>query len=479
MMFITTPLMVKHLGEQDYGLWIVALAIIAYLQLLDLGVSLSGTRFLGQAIGAGDTARYKNSIHTLNYLFNRIALATVIVTLLLSLVLPAWLSPESVISEARWMVLALGLVTAFRFATRIFEVVIKSHVRYDVLGLVAIIKTLVQGVCLIYFLSHGYGLKALLTIFIFTDLIDQSLLFYFSRRISRETRLRIVLHRPPELAPFLRYSLSALMANLGHQLRNGVDPLIIGHFSGLQFVPIYSIGARFLTLFTDVINSVFGGNFVAAFSQLDGRDDRESLVRNFLKTTKFSCAFAALGGGAITIFGPPFIERWIGPRFAESGHVLLILVAPTCLMLAQYPAWSFFYSQNKQHWLAAATLVGGAFNVILSVILSLKIGFLGVVWATFVEFLLVFGLFVPWLTARTSGSGLFLYWIHLLRQTLPFVAFAVGFSFVLGPMVIPEYLRLTLLAIAYCALALPFLLGITLTAEDRLILFSRFRRGGP
>lgn len=475
-MFITTPLMVRHLGEHDYGLWLVAMAVIGYLQLLDLGVSFSGTRFLGQAIGSGNADHYNESIQTLNYLFNRIALATVAITLLLSLVLPAWLAPDSLIGQVRWVLLALGLAIAVRFLTRIFEVVLKSHLRYDLLGFIAIVKTVVQGFCLVYFLSHGYGLKALLAIFIFTDLIDRSLLYYFSRSVDRETRLAIVLKKPGQLSPFLRYSASAMMASLGQHLRNGVDPLIIGHFSGLHLVPVYSIGARFLSLFTDVINAIFGGNFVAAFSQLDGRNDREGLVRNFLKTTRFSSAFAALGGGAIALFGPSFIDRWIGSSFVDSGSVLLILVAPTCLMLAQYPVWGFFYSQNKQHWLAIVTLAGGAFNAVLSVILALKIGFFGVVWATFVEFLLVFGMVVPWLISRICGGSLFQFWTHLLRHSLPFVAFAVGFYFLLGPQVVPDYLRLILLAIAYGALSLPLLLIVTFAPEDRELLFSRFRR---
>lgn len=476
MMFITTPLMVRHLGEQDYGLWLVALAIIGYLQLLDLGVSLSGTRFLGQAIGAGDAGRYQESIKILNYLFNRIALAALVVSLILSLVVPIWLPVDAIIVKASWIILALGLATATVFATRIFEVVLKSHVRYDLLGLTATIKAGIQGSCLIYFLTRGYGLEALLVIHIFTGLVDQSLLFYFSRSVSRESRLQIVLRKPSHLAPFLRYSASAMMATLGQHLRNGVDPLIIGHFSGLRFVPVYSIGTRFLSLFADVINAIFGGNFLAAFSQLDGRNDREALVRNFIKTTRFSSALAALGGSAIALFGPPFIERWIGPSFADSGRVLLLLVIPTSVMLAQYPAWSFFYSQNKQYWLALTTLAGGAFNAVLSIILALKIGFLGVVWATAVELLLVFGLVVPWLIARTCECGLIHFWSHLLRHSLPFVALGLVFHMLFGRFLTPDYLRIALLGIAFGTLSLLPLFFLTFTAEDRRLLFSRFRR---
>lgn len=471
--FITTPLMVHQLGEEQYGLWIVALAIIAYLHLLDLGVSFSGTRFLGQAIGSGDPARYRETVHTLNYLFARIALAAVLTSLALAFLVPLWLPADAVLIEVRWLILALGLATSLRFVTRIYEVILKSHVRYDLIGLIAIFKTVIQSSCLIYFLSRGHGLKTLLAIFILTDLADQALLRFFARKVEPGNGISLVWKRPSELAPFLRYSVSAMMANLGHQLRNGVDPVIIGHFSGIQQVPVYSIGARFLSLFTDVINAIFGGNFVAAFSQLDGRNDQEGLRRNFLKTTSFSSAFATIGGMGIAIFGPPFIERWIGPSFAESGRVLIILTAPTCMMLAQYPVWSFFYSQNKQHWLAIACLTGGAFNAILSIILVIKVGFLGVVYATAAELLLLFGLYVPWLVSRNCECGFFRFWAHLLRHSLPYLILGTLFASLLGGYLEPDYLSLSLLGALYGAVSLPLLLIATFTMAERRLLLSR------
>jgi len=42
--------------------------------------------------------------------------------------------------------------------------------------------------------------------------------------------------------------------------------------------------------------------------------------------------------------------------------------------------------------------------------------------------------------------------------------------------VVPDYLRLILLAITYGALSLPLLLIVTFAPEDRELLFSRFRR---
>jgi O-antigen/teichoic acid export membrane protein len=475
--FVTTPLMVRYLGRDDYGLWIVGLAIIGYLRLLDLGVSLSGNRFLSQAIGSGKPERYRELFLTLSYLYNRIGFAALVFTLVLSLLVPLWLPNDSVIAETRWIIFGLGLSTAIRFWTQIFEVVLKSHLRYDLIGIVSILKAVLQGGLIIFFLTSGHGLHTLLLIFVVTDVLDQSLLFAFSRRIYPESCVRVVKNPPSDVRPLLRYSATAVIAGVGVNLRNGLDPLIISHFSGVHLVPVYSIGSRFLSIFGDIINAIFGGNFFAAFSQLDGRNDRESLIRNFLKSLHFSSALSAIGGGFLILFGPAFIERWIGPEFADSGTVLKILVAPTVLMLMQYPVLGFLYSQNKQNWLAGVTLAGGLFNAIMSIVLVLQMGFFGVVWATCLELLIVFGIFVPILTARICEMSLLHYGGRLLKSILPFIVISASFHLVTRNLIQPDYPRIILLGAGFSLLVISGLWIFTLSARDRRHFKESLRMG--
>lgn len=479
--FVTTPLMVRHLGEHDYGLWIFTLAIIGYLRLLDLGISLTGNRFLGHAIGSGEVQRYHDHFLAFSYLFNRIGLGTLLVTVVLVLLVPFILPENEGITEARWILLGLGFSTSLRFWTQIYSLVLKSHLRYDWIGIASIAKTVVQGIAIIALLSAGHGLLSLVLAFLFTDLLDQVLLIFLSRRTYPEGRFLLFRKRPPGLSPILRYSGTAVLASLGNQLRNGIDPLIVGYFSGLPFVPIYSIGSRFLSLFTDLINAVFGGNFLAAFSQLDGRRDQEGLVRNFLTSLRFSTAFASAGGGFLVLFGPAFIERWIGPGFADSGRVLLILAGPATLSLMQYPVGNLLYSQNKQHWLALAGLGGGLFNAVLSVVLVLKMGFFGVVWGTFVEVILHFGILVPILAARSCGIPVWTYVRQIIRPALPYFLLFALFAAVIGPFTTADFGRLFLLGAAFGVTLIPIFWFFTLTPAERTLLrnYLNALRNGP
>ncbi|QTN32014.1 oligosaccharide flippase family protein [Akkermansiaceae bacterium] len=450
-MFITTPLMISRLGKEDYGIWLLAIAIIAYFRLLDLGVSFAGSRFLGTALGSGDRQEYQSLARNLCRLFVRIGIAALALTALTVLALPLFISDPGMSATVRVMVAGLGVTTALRFFTRIYEVILKSHVRYDLIGISSIMKTILQSGLIIGLLIAGKGLMALLVAHILIDILDQVLLVFFARRIESGLGLGKSSGGAARTGELLRYSATAMVTVAGQSLRQGIDPLIITHVSGVATLPPYSVGARFLGVFTDVINAIFGGNFMSAFSQLHGRGDQEVLNSRFLEAIRYCTLAAALGGCSLMMFGPAFIERWVGPDFEMSGKVLWILTPVTALSLCQYPVWSLFYSQNKQHWLAIFTLVSGIFNLTLSFYLAWQIGWMGVVWATCVEMAIAFGIVTPWLVTKVCAIPLERYLGQIVITGMKVTLVSVAYWLALHSFIVPAYDRLFLLGSGYLA----------------------------
>ncbi len=467
LMFVVTPLMVKYLSQQDYGLWLLTLSIISYFYLLDIGISLSGSRFLGRALGANDPKDFQSLVSTFFRIFNRIGLIAAAATFALMAIL-RWIPGlgESA-ATARWLVLGFGLATAVRFWTRIFQLILKSHVRYDLIGIATITKTAVQGGLIIYFLQAGHGLITLLCIHIGTDLIEHALLILFARKVSPEVRISGKHHNSEKTPELLKYNLSTTATIVGENLRNGIDPLIVSHVSGLASVPVYSIGTRFFTYFQDLINAVFGGNFVAAFSQLAGRDDGSLLKQRFLEVTKLSVAVACTGSAFILIYGAAFIERWVGPEFSDSAQVLWILALPIMLSLMQYPVWGLFYSSGKQHQLAIMTFAGGLFNLTVSLALASKIGFFGVVWGTATELTLAYGLVVPLLVAKMTQLPLSRYLWILFINTIKILIPSALYFLAVRHWILPDYFRLFLLGTAHLVVLSPVLWMLVLRQEER------------
>lgn len=466
-MFVTTPLMIRFLGKEDYGTWLLAIAIIAYFRLLDLGLSFAGSRFLGNAIGSDNRDEYRSLVCGLFRLFTRVGLATLVLTILAVWALPLFIKDHEMAATVRILVAGFGLATALRFFTRIFEVILKSHVRYDLIGVSSILKTILQGGLVIGLLVSGHGLITLLIAHILIDVFDQLLLVFFARRVETNLRLKGPRDGEERTGELLRFSATAMVTSAGHSLRQGIDPLIITHVSGVAALPPYSVGVRFLNVFTDVINAIFGGNFIAAFSQIHGRGDTVALKERFLQTIRFSTVVATMGGCGLMMFGPAFIARWVGPDFIVSGKVLWILTPVTTLSLCQYPVWSLFYSQNKQHWLAIFTMIAGIFNLTLSLYLASRIGWIGVVWATCIEMALAFGLGTPLLVTRVCAIPLGRYFRQIFVPGLKITLASAAYWMAVRALILPAYDRLFLLGSGYVAIILIVLWFLVFTRFER------------
>lgn len=450
-MFFTTPLMIHSLGKEDYGTWLLAIAIIGYLHLLDLGLAIAGSRFLGNALGADDRKEYRSLVSNFFLLYNRIGMATLALTGLVVWLLPLFIKDPDMASTVRILVAGFGFATAIRFFTRIYEVILKSHVRYDLLGISSIAKTLLQAGVVIWMLLAGYGLIPLLVAHILIDVLDQALIVFFARSVEPSLRMNGPRDGAVSIGELFRYSGSSIILNVSGSLRQGIDPLVITHVSGVTALPAYNVGVRFLSVFYDVVNAIFGGNFMAAFSQLSGRGGDGVLTQRFMQSIRYSTAVATLGGCGLMIFGPAFISRWVGPDFAVSGKILWILTPVWILALSQSPLGSLFYSQNKQHCLTIVTLTMGIFNLLLSLFLASRIGWIGVVWATCVEMAVVYGLILPWLIRREFKISLKRYYWQVFVPASIITLASATYWLAVRSLILPAYDRLLLLGCGYVA----------------------------
>ncbi len=465
-MFVTTPLMIRCLGKEDYGTWLLAGAIIAYFRLLDLGLSFTGARFLGKALGAGDRGEYQSLVCRLFRFFTFLGGATLILTVAVVLGLPLFIKEADTVSTVGILVAGMGVSTALRFFTRIYEVVLRGHVRYDLIGISSILKTILQAGLVISLLLMGHGLLVLLVAHILIDVFDQLLMVYFARRVEKDLRLTGMEDRGSGISGLVRYSLTAMITTAGNSLKQGMDPMIITHVSGLSSLPTYMVGSRLLGVFGDVINAIFGGGLLAAFSQLYGRGDVEALNRRFLQAVRCSTVLSMLGGCGLMLFGPAFILRWVGPEFMMSGNVLLILAPVTALSLCQYPVWSLFYSQNRQQWLAVLTLASGVLNLALSFLFAWRWGWIGVVWATCVEMALAYGFGVP-LLVRRIGVPIKVYLRRILVPASEILVASALYWLAVRKWMLPAYDRLFLLGLGYLAVMSALIWFVVLTAAER------------
>lgn len=474
-LLVVTPVMISGLGMESYGVWLVLTAAVSFLNLLDGGITLSGTRYLARALGEKNGAEnYVRTAGTLSWLYRWIGVGCLMVTGILVLAVPWVVKNAEWTGTGRMVIAVLGVSMALRFFLRIHLVVLKSHVRYDLIVAASLVKVVLQSVLVVVLLRNGHGLLVLALAQITSDLVDQFLIVMFSHKTGDPRTLRA--NPCPELLPdILRYSVLAFLNTTGQQLRSGIGPFVISGFVGVARVPVFNMGLRLMTMFFDVVNAIMGGTLLAGFSQVEGRSGVEGVREKYLLSLRFSTALAILGATGLFSLGPAFLERWLGMDFTESGTVLRLLVLPHALWLMQFPAGSLFLSLNKHQVITWLTFIAGVVNVLLSILLASRVGFYGVVWASFADLTAFYGLVVPVLVSRALHMPLARYYRLLLTPAVKLGAILGLGAWLLSPLAVPDYGRITLSAGLICALFAVAAVFVMLSAAERAALLARWR----
>lgn len=477
--FYLTPLMVRSLQTEGYGVWLLAMNVLGYFLLLDLGVSFASIRQYAAALGAGDAARQQAILDVSSKFFRWIGAVMVVLTAIFTPLMP-WIAPSSLPSSEVMVPLAVcGAMTAFRFFFRMPLVQLRAQVRYDLLALCSIGKTLMQLVLMTIALTGGHGLAGAAVAYAASDGVELLLQILCARRRSTDPVEKLAAEDHKRVARDLFvYSRSILMVNVGESLRLLVNPVLVSRLAGVSQVPVYSVGMRLITILEDVINSLFGGQVLAAFSQLHGAGKAESLERQFRRVTALTASFSAWAMAGVVCFGRPFFQRWLGPDFGQSYELLLILALPYAFRFMQYPAHSLLYAINKQQWLMRIVLAGGLTSIVLSVPLGMAFGLRGVVMGAALETLLMYTVVMPWLVSRVSNLNAVAYLIRdVLLPAIKGAALPTLFMVWAMPRLQPDYFVLTCHGLGYVAVFLISLPWLVLDPEMRQVVRRALRRG--
>lgn len=394
--FFLMPFVIHAVGDRWYGMWTLVGTLMGYYGYLDLGLSVSVQRFIARAIGKGDEAEVNRLFTTGLVLFIGLAIVVLAASGIVALVAPRFFSDPEELRVFRIVVLILGVNTAVMFAAAPANGLFTGHLRYDVPTTVQLAMLVVRTALIVFFIRAGYSIVALALITFLTDTGGNLARVWLARRMFRRVRVSRAFYAPASMRELFSYGGKTFVNQLAELLRFQIDHVVIAAFINLSAVTVFNIASQLVFYFRSLLQALVGV-LVPLFARYQAEGDQSTMARAYLFTTKLAALVAMMGGGAMVIFGKPFIEVWMGPDYSSAYPPLAVLAVATTLFVAVQPAVTVIYGVGAVGTLAKVSLAEAVSNLILSVILVRELGILGVALGTaiplvfFSVFLTVFG----------------------------------------------------------------------------------------
>ena len=420
---VYTPVMLRLLGQNEYGLYSTVASTISMLSILSLGFNSSYVRYFAKYKNEGNTEAIERLNGLIFLVFSVIGLVALCCGLFLSnnlsLVFDKGLTEEEY-RIARILMILLTVNLAISFPMSVFQNIISANERFIFLKVIGLLKTVVSPLLTIPLLLMGYRSIAMVTVTITISLVaDVCYVYYVLTPLNN--RFQFHDFEPGLLKSLFVYSSFIALNILIDQINWNIDKMLLARFKGTATVSIYAIGFTLYShyqTFSSAISGVFTPRIHNIYNKY--KENAEELNREttdlFIKIGRIQFIILALVMSGLIIFGQPFIAMWAGESYHESYYVMLLLTIPATIPLIQNCGIEIQRAQNKHKFRSICYTIMALINLALSRVLCQKYGAVGSAIGTAISLIIANGIIMNIYYYKQCGVNTILFWKSIICQ---------------------------------------------------------------
>ncbi len=373
---VLTRVLLRQLGAGPYGLWIVLLAIVGYLGLLDVGVGTAAVQRIARLTAEGDSEGVADVIRTSLAFFAVSGILAVAVTAGLAPFLASFLNLGTISpTEAGVTLVLLGVMTMFTFLATAPNALLFGAGRGDRLAQIGLVTLILTEVVQILVVLAGGGLIALAVIQTAGVALGLVICAVAAARITGSP-IRQGRFRRPLLRELIRFGgLQAVIAVSG-VVAYQLDALVIGVILPVSQVAPYNIALNTSNLSRNL--STLGTNLLLpTYAHFETTGDRRRQAGYFFRSVLVSLVVSAPIVIALAAFGEPILHLWLGKVPPRTYQIMIALGIVTTLQLPGHQCFLFLTGVGRNRLLAKLSTAGAVLNLVGSIIATYWLGPVG------------------------------------------------------------------------------------------------------
>lgn len=384
--FIYTPILIRTLGQAEYGLYSLVYSFMSYLTILDFGLGNAIIVYTSKALAK----KNKEEEYKLNGILFIVYTIIGVITLLLGIIL--YFNVESMFSktmsiyeytEAKKMIIIFTLNIAISFPLSVYKNIVVAYEKFvfnKVLKIVEIATAPIITLPLLIFYPKAWIVVVIAAIL---NLIASFINVYYAKR-NLEVKLSFKNLDFSALRQIFSYSFYVFLTVIVDKINWSVDQVILGATSGTLTVAVYAVGAKINHLFNTLSTALIGVTLPKISKMEEEKKPISEFNKIFLQTGRIQFLILALVFSGFIIFGKTFLGFWAGKGYSDAYYITIILMAGGIIPLVQNVATGILRAKNKHKVETIIVCLVAVFNIIISIFLAKLWGGIGAALGTFI-----------------------------------------------------------------------------------------------
>jgi O-antigen/teichoic acid export membrane protein len=387
--FALVPFVIRCVGKEAYGLYVLVTTITGYFTLLDFGVSAAVLKYVAEYRGRGELPSVYRIINSALGYHLLIGMVVALALLGLSPFADTLFDLDAATRPEAQRLFLVGAVAALvLWPTNLFRTVTEAFQRFVASAIVSAVCQAVAAAAAATVLLLGLGITAVLAVLSLGALTANLIFYGLFRREQPDFRVAVTLRDLPTMRLMFRFSVYMFLGGLASMVIFQLDNLVVGTFVSVSAVAVYNIAYLLHTGVKTVDNLINGPPWVAS-AEMEGQDDHAGQRRLFLRGTRYVACLMLPGIVTLILFARSLITSWMGPGFEDSVLPARILLAGWLVVSLWEPGAGVVTARGLVRPLTAIAFVQAGLNLALSLILVQTVGVSGVALGTTIPFIMV------------------------------------------------------------------------------------------
>lgn len=439
--FIYTPIMLRMLGQAEYGLFSLASSAVSYLSLLSFGFGSTIIRYISKYRAEKDKASEERAYGFFLALYCGLAVLVLICGTIIAFniepIFQRGLSRQE-LAQMKILVLIMTFNSALSFPNSVVSSMVTAHEKYVFRKLVDMFATVVAPLANLIALYLGYasvGMAMAATVVQFAMLPLNTI--YCSKKLQ----IKPVLAKLPHtlIKEMLGFSAFVFIGSIVDMLFWATDKIILGMLSGSVAVAIYNVGGTFNNMVMNLSTSISGVLTPRITGMVIKDASKEELTALFVRVGRLQFIIIALIVCGFTVFGQSFIMLWAGGGYADAYWVAILTMFPLCVPLIQNTGLTIITAQNKHQFRSIVYLIIAIINVISTYLTVPYYGLLGAAACSCISYILGQGLVMNTYYYRVTGLDIPLFWKNIVKMAVIPVAMTIVGLFIINKVIIDDW----------------------------------------
>ncbi len=465
-----TPIMLRLLGQSEYGLYQLVSSVVSYLGLLNLGFGAGYIRFYSKYKAEND----EKSIKKLNGMYLIVFAVLGLISLVCGgamllnakAIFGSGLSLEE-LSKAKVLMLMMIISLPISLLDSVFSCYLTAKERFLFQKALACIKGVLSPFVTLPLLIMGYGSVGMVAVSLVITMASFLTHVWFATK-KLDMRFDFWGFDFSLLKQIWVFTFFIFINMIIDQINWSVDKFLLGRMIGTTAVAVYGIAASLNSMyltFSAAISSVF----VPKVNMLVSKEnDNQKLTNLFTKVGRIQFIILALIISGYILYGKEFIAFWAGEAYKDAYLIGLLLMLPVTIPLIQNLGIEIQRAKNMHKIRSVVYFVMAIANIFLSIQLIKYFGVVGAAVGTAVSLVLGNGIFMNVYYHKKMGLDILHFWKQILKF-LPAVALTVVVGVIIK-MFIPakNIVLLGVDIVIYCLVYLTFMwiMGMNKSEKD-------------